>query len=729
MLTLSCGLVSFITAAESRPAEPELLLPTVNTDVPQHTVSLGDLTFLDDEEWVEAVSGRRMVLSESPQAVTIINLEEDIDLPVWTVPDRLRYEAGIDVYQTRHGQMDVGIRGWNSTGSMRTLVVLDGRSIDLEELGQVFWISHIHPSDITRIEVVKGPSSVRFGANAFGGVVAIRDRDVGDIHEVHTMSMVGTDGLLDIDATALGPIGSHWNHPAYYKVSIGGSYRDDQDGTHGRDPILPTHEDSLQTGDDDLDSMRLSAVFGIHLADEWRLEADAYLVDIQEWDFIEDLSIGSNWIDIEDNKAGLRLYMPFGELRWLHNDVDTEYSNQKSDPNIASRRTRVGLRNNTDELSLHFNHSFDEHVISAGVEYSQWNSLSNFWAQNGSYADASTWVRERVFNRAAFLEDQFFLSEEIILNAGVRFDNHSIVGKNTSPRLSANYRVDDTQFFRLSWSQGYRLPSHLEVLIAEDYFTTANDLEAETINSFDVGWQKTWRHTKATLGAFYSRAQDIMALVPLDAAVMQGNLPNGPFFEYRNIDNPITVYGVEAELRYAWAQQAGESWFNMTYQDFSYDHDFIYHSDGVFIGQPNKLFDFDFNLGEEHNAPPQWKINLGTRYQQNGWFTSGVVRYVDKQSFFSFASSNFQGNPVGPDVTRAGSSERSAYAACDLSVGYNWGVEESLKQFVRLSALNIFDQGHYEGHKVPSSVLAAENEAHRSSEVGREVTLTFGWEW
>ncbi|MFW5845816.1 MAG: TonB-dependent receptor plug domain-containing protein [Planctomycetota bacterium] len=704
---------------------------------------LGGVLFLDEAIWVEAVSRRRQQVSTAAQAVTVIGYGSEYALPPWTVPDRLRYEAGIDVYQSRHAQFDIGIRGFNGVGTMRTLVVRDGRTVIIDEMGLVPWISHLHLSDIQRIEVIKGPSSVSYGANAFGGVIALAGREPADVHELHGLMDIGQDGLFDIDATALGPLRTPGALPVYYKISAGHSRRDDLDGHRGREP--EPHPLAEQSGETDLEATRFSAMLGTEILEDVRLEADYGLVDADSWEMIEDLTIGSNNTSVEDHVFGLRLRAPYGELRWTHREMDRGYSNQKStfDPvaNATQRYlyTRIGFDDAADDVRLQLNQQFGEHYLLGGVEWSRWESDSNFWSGSGVYDDHSTWDTETVRNLAVFAEDQWQPNERWVVNAGIRHDDHGVVGGNTSPRASITFRPDESAFYRLGYSSGYRLPNPYELFIDEFYFAVDEDLEAETVQTVDIGWQKRWRErgSRSILGAFISRADDPTAFWPVDEATMQANwnqwlmegdfsVTPGPFFTYTNLDKAVTVYGVEGEWRQSLFGGRAQAWTTITWQRLAYDEDVVYHSDGFTDLLGVERFRYHYDLGDEVNAPPEWKATCGVQGTWRGWFGSAALRWVDEQTFFSFASTDFSNASGGP---RLALSERDDYIALDLALGYNWGTDAGLRRFIRLNVLDVFDDAHYESYELVGPVLEANNEWQRASEIGRQLALVLGWEF
>lgn len=111
---------------------------------------------------------------DSPNSTTIIT-RQDIRLSGLTrIPELLRRVAGMDVMQITGGDANVSMRGFNSRLSNKLLVLINGRTVQNDFLGSTFWESlPVDVDQIERIEVVRGPGSALYGANAFAGVVNI----------------------------------------------------------------------------------------------------------------------------------------------------------------------------------------------------------------------------------------------------------------------------------------------------------------------------------------------------------------------------------------------------------------------------------------------------------------------------------------------------------------------------------------------------------------------------
>lgn len=113
----------------------------------------------------------------SPAAVTVISAEAIASAPDRSVPELLRSVPGVNAVRTSNRDWNVTSRQGTSTLANSQLVLVDGRSIYLDFLGVVLWdLLAVAPSDIEQIEVVRGPASAVWGANAFTGVVNVLTR-------------------------------------------------------------------------------------------------------------------------------------------------------------------------------------------------------------------------------------------------------------------------------------------------------------------------------------------------------------------------------------------------------------------------------------------------------------------------------------------------------------------------------------------------------------------------
>ncbi len=133
-----------------------------------------------EESVVTASKGAQSPL-DAPNSTSIIT-EQDIRLSgILKIPELLRRLAGVDIMETTGSQTEVSLRGFNQNASNKILVLIDGRSTFIDLIGSTFWATlPIAVEDIERIEVVRGPGSALYGADAFNGVVNIITKAPGE---------------------------------------------------------------------------------------------------------------------------------------------------------------------------------------------------------------------------------------------------------------------------------------------------------------------------------------------------------------------------------------------------------------------------------------------------------------------------------------------------------------------------------------------------------------------
>ncbi len=139
---------------------------------------------------VEGVSRAPERVVEAPAAVSVVEPTVARDLAVTgQAPLAVAKLPGADVVQSGVNDFNVNARGFNSSLNRRVLVLQDGRDLALAFLGSQEWPAlSASLDDLGRIEMVRGPGSALYGANAFSGVLNIQTPTARE--------MVGTKLLL-----------------------------------------------------------------------------------------------------------------------------------------------------------------------------------------------------------------------------------------------------------------------------------------------------------------------------------------------------------------------------------------------------------------------------------------------------------------------------------------------------------------------------------------------------
>ena len=166
---------------------------------------------------VVTASGFEQKITDAPASISVITAEELVSRPYITLLDAVRQLEGVDIGETRDktGQGTISMRGM---GSDYTLLLINGRRQNNH--GDIYpnsfggnQFNHIPPLDaIERIEVIRGPMSTLYGADAMGGVInVITKRELDDWsgsltvgRTFETNSDFGDDNT--VDAFVTGPL-------------------------------------------------------------------------------------------------------------------------------------------------------------------------------------------------------------------------------------------------------------------------------------------------------------------------------------------------------------------------------------------------------------------------------------------------------------------------------------------------------------------------------------------
>jgi iron complex outermembrane receptor protein len=159
---------------------------------------------------VETVSRRRQSRLDSPAAAGIVTAR---DLETWLPAnpvELLRFLPGVHLVQQAATSYNLGLRGLSPLNNNHTMVLVDGASTAVV-LGVTPWGGlPLHLGDIERIEVVRGPGSTLYGANALSGVVSIITRRPLDAEPAtHAILTTGVYGLSD--ERNPGSLRARWN--------------------------------------------------------------------------------------------------------------------------------------------------------------------------------------------------------------------------------------------------------------------------------------------------------------------------------------------------------------------------------------------------------------------------------------------------------------------------------------------------------------------------------------
>ncbi len=621
-----------------------------NTDARlEHFLSLS-LEELADME-VTISTDTRQSITRAPAVVTVITADDIQATGSTNLAEILESVPGINIRASQFANRPlVHVRGANAT---QTLLMINGEPLkDLMWGFGIFW-KGLPTSMIERVEIIRGPGSALFGADASSGVINVITRTAGKIADTAAGVRIGS---FDTKA-AWARTGGSWKG---FDIALTADLQD----TDGHAPFISADG---QSGADLADGTDVSyapdsARYGWGNTDlrfavsngHWRLMAD-YMAH----DDLETGLSGAGVLDpvteANDKRYGIGLHYDnenFSNDWELNADLrlqNLSYSSgdgfqerppgyQGDYPNGVLNRMRSAERQLTLETRGIY-HGFQDHELLLGAGYS-WHDLYRVehFVNSGTgpdganlppggplvdishspYAFAPEKTRGITY---LFVQDVWALSDSLELTAGARYDSYSDFGDTLNPRLALVWQSTDELTTKLMFGQAFRAPSFRE-LFAETSFTLPNaNLKPERSRT----WELSFAYAASPdlhlgLNVFYFDQEDLIRAV---------SVPGLSKRQFQNTGDH-SIRGIELEARWQAAKNLRISG-NYSYRE---------QDDSEFrtIGVPDKdaylRMDWRFLPGWNWNLQANW---IGKRSRADGDPRPPVDDYVWADSTLRYA--------------------------------------------------------------------------------------------
>ncbi|XXF76876.1 TonB-dependent receptor [Myxococcaceae bacterium GXIMD 01537] len=403
------------------------------------------------EERVVTASRRAQSTLEAPNATTVITAEDIRLSGASTLFELLRRVPGADVMTMGVSSANVSFRGFNQRIANKVLVLVDGRSEYQDFLGMTMWSGiPVGLEEIERIEVIRGPGSALYGANAMLGVVNIITQSPGTGPRTRFQATVGGGNTFN---------GSFLSHGATDKLRYRASVGYGQADKWSRD-FEAQRPDVAQRVPGDADLGFRGARGNISTTYTFAPDAELGLSAGVNRYFTEMYPLGTlrNY-EADGLSAYGKLDVGLGPLKlktfWNHLAVD---AGPQYEP-IGGRSLGTRVTSNVFNGELLFSKGFTlagEHLLNVGVEGRLKRVAFDYLGP----------LREEL-HAAAFVQDEWRVAKPLRFMASYRMDRHPLLdngkpGLAHSPRVSALYTPWEGHAFRASAASAFRVPTFLE---------------------------------------------------------------------------------------------------------------------------------------------------------------------------------------------------------------------------------------------------------------------------
>lgn len=562
---------------------------------------------------------------EAPAAVTVIDREALVASGARRLADVLRLVPGFQVgYLSGNGTV-VAYHGLSDFFAKRMQVLVDGVSIYTPLLGGVDWnMLQLTLEDVDRIEVVRGPNAVTYGANTFLAVINIITRDPATETGSQVFGNVGGGGIRDLAFRTARQADSF-----RYSLSMGQRYDDG----------LPNIADWSRVN---LFNFRAHHRLDEH--NELMMQLRASGGRAQSGGVVSrgfyNINIGPGQFDPVRERAVAQEVL---QMRWTRAEsVDDEFWLQFHHHQQRMRENSNVVLPLPNGTGMPYGYLMDRDQTRDDLEYQQTARLNDWLrlvaggqlrvdaARSFAMLNRRDWVSNRLARVFANLEASPL--EDLRLQGGMMVENNSISGTSLSPRLVGIWFLTPEQSFRagatlanraptLNEEYGsliYHAPAALQWLTQGRSLATlalsSGGLRDERIFSREIGY--TAEFSQWQLGGDLRLFKDrIDHLITLNLTHPVVTMTNNMAWDYSNSSDSLTVRGVELSLRWRpWsgAMLQGSGAYTRiaskaTQTVAQRDERSAPRTTWNFLFQQNLPEEFDFSAGYYRIASMQWQ--------------------------------------------------------------------------------------------------------------------------
>ncbi|MBI2377577.1 MAG: TonB-dependent receptor [Deltaproteobacteria bacterium] len=465
----------------------------------------------EEKEIVAAASRRAAAPSEAPAVVWVITAKEIRRRGYESVAEALENVAGLHVIDD-HVFVDVGVRGVHAglRGQSRVIrVLIDGQPVAYRPTSGNFLGPEMIPiRAVERIELIKGPASALYGANAFLGVLAIVTKRGGDLRGGAIAARIGVDTHAESppDDARAGPsfAGDFVLGTQAGRMSVllaASAARLDRSGL--RVPESSALFDRLvldRGGFSQNDLSRPASYYGsltydLQEAGQLSLSAGLQRLDSSaEWLDVGALSHGSraqlenSWVRLAYEGAPTKR---FGLFAFLSLGLGSTGPDQRLLP------LRIGA--SKPDLNTHLVTRASSQSVFTGAE-ARFDGLEELSLRVGADLDLDTqsleesWVvfdvpvgsrrpgdsvktpstlpfdRQKLQNVGAYVQASARPSDWLDLIGGLRFDYHNLYKSSFNGRVGSVFRIGDYLFAKALYGSSFRAPA-ADQLFHDEAFT------------------------------------------------------------------------------------------------------------------------------------------------------------------------------------------------------------------------------------------------------------------
>ncbi len=460
--------------------------------------------------------------SDDSKSVTVITAEQIANMPVTSLADVLRLQAGVDVLRQgmEGANADIYLRGGTYS---QVLLLIDGIRVDDPQTGHHTLNSALPLDVIERIEIVKGPAARIYGQNAFTGGINIVTKSATQ----NKTNVALAQGSFDSNQISITEQiqSENQQHIVHYSLQESDGYRHNTDFKN----LHLFSKSSLAVGSTNINliTMFTDRKFGANgfyratTATEQYEETQSSLVALKST-FVNE---NQNW------KVTPRLFWKRGQ---------DEYIYIRNNPSVF-RNLHITNRLGT---SIDAKNTNSWGVTGFGVEFSRVNIQSN------NLGDKNRTIAHLFFEHR-------FSARAFDITPGFAWSNYSDMRGFFYPGIDMGYRLSEHVKFTYNTGYTYRIPTYTD-LFYQSRTTKGNaDLQPEKALTHEISMRYDAQQWSVEAAVFQRDGENLIDFVKQS--------PQDEAWVAENITKQIRTVG--GELNTVWKYRIGKQQhtFNLSY--------------------------------------------------------------------------------------------------------------------------------------------------------------------
>jgi len=486
------------------------LFLTLNARADNGTNQAKDLTELPLEALMQmevpevfSASKFEQKATEAPSSTTVITSDEIKRYGYRTLAEVLASVPGFYISYDRNydflGTGGVSLGDANS----RILLLVNGHRVnnDLNDSAAIDTSAILDIDLIERIEIIRGPSSVLYGNNAFFGVINVITRQGKQVNGAEVSGAYGSFNAYSGRVT----LGDQFTNGLQFLVS-GTIYNSDgPDNLFYPEFNTPSQNNGVARK---LDDDGFGSFFGSASYKDFTLEGAFVHREKGNPTAQYDTTFDDPRLRTIDERG-------YGTLKYEHKfpdevDVSANVYYDRSDFQIGYPEVpQFFLEQQSGQWTggeVQVNKKiWDRHVITVGAEY-----RNDFELDRRVFDPAAgqtfTDVHDHRQNYGVFAQGDFVVATHLHVSAGVRYDQYGNFNPSLSPRAALIYNPFRQSTFKFIYGTAFRDPNFVE--LSDPRF---QDIKPEKITSYQLVYEQGIRQNlQSSISGFYNRMDDLI---------------------------------------------------------------------------------------------------------------------------------------------------------------------------------------------------------------------------